>query len=184
MIRQSHTTLEPNHDGLGDQVIKIENFPKNTITKLPIVYSPLCVESKTTSPTFDNYETTFPEPVKEAVNSSPTHSFVSLKLRRENKKIKKLKEEIKEFDLLEIYIKNENESLKIQSAKLQRGNEHLEAEDKELLKQAQKWYKKNRQIEMQNRKLRIKVLMQQKKKKTYAASTSNMDILIDVVSQT
>ena len=59
---------------------------------------------------------TFPKSVEEEVYPS----FASSKLQKKNRKIEKLKTKIKELELLYLYIKKENASLKRCAAGLQR----------------------------------------------------------------
>jgi hypothetical protein len=47
------------------------------------------------------------------------------------------------LEFLDRHIKAENETLNTSIAKLQRENEHLEAENKLLIKKARKWYNHN-----------------------------------------
>jgi len=53
-----------------------------------------------------------------------------------------------------------------------------------LRRQARKWYRKHQQIKMQNQRLKIKLMMQQKRGGNNTKSTSNLDILINATKNT
>jgi hypothetical protein len=72
-------------------------------------------------------------------------------LDRKNKKIRKMKRKIKEIEVLERYIKTENEMLRTQSHKTQEENETLKKKNKKLQKQnkliskqAYKWFQQKK----------------------------------------
>ena len=82
----------------------------------------------------------------------------SLKLQNKIKKIKNLKTKLKEVDLLDRHIKNENEVLINNVARLQKENEQLEIEKKKLEKQVMKWYVRSQRVMMVNKILKVKIL--------------------------
>jgi hypothetical protein len=72
-------------------------------------------------------------------------------LDKKNKKMKKMKRKIKEYEVLERYIKTENEMLRTQSHKTQEENETLKKKNKNLQKQnkliskqAYKWFQQKK----------------------------------------
>jgi hypothetical protein len=83
--------------------------------------------------------------MEEAVGTSTTE------LDRKNKKIRKMKRKIKEIEVLEIYIKTENEMLRTQSHRTQEENDSLKKKNKKLQKQnkliskqAYKWFQQKK----------------------------------------
>jgi hypothetical protein len=83
--------------------------------------------------------------IEEAAGTSTTE------LDRKNKKIRKMKRKIKEIEVLERYIKTENEMLRIQSHRTQEENDSLKKKNKKLQKQnklisqqAYKWFQQKK----------------------------------------
>jgi hypothetical protein len=86
------------------------------------------------------------EPQMEEVAGTSTSE-----LDRKNKKIRKMKRKIKEIEVLERYIKTENEMLRTQSHKTQEENDTLKKKNKKLQKQnkliskqAYKWFQQKK----------------------------------------
>ena len=80
-------------------------------------FIPSCFDIEIDISKGDNFGTTFPEPIKEAVPSSLVCSIASSKLRRNNEKNGRLKEDINKYGILDIYIKTKKWNLK--------GSKHL-----------------------------------------------------------
>ena len=70
------------------------------------------------------------------------------------KRNQKLKRKVHEYRVLERYIKEENEKLKLYSSQLQDKNEKLISKNKKLSKLVKKWHKRDKGYVVHNRVLR------------------------------
>lgn len=104
------------------------------------------------------------EPAKQATSSNFPGNLDSSKLKKKNRKIKRLKADLKDFQVLERYVKGENEVLKKQSPRLQEDNARLKSKNKKLAKLARKWSKKNYFLALHNKILGKKIKAKQKRK--------------------
>lgn len=96
--------------------------------------------------------------------SSPIQDQVEKSEQKSNKKIKKLKDKIKTFKVLEIFLKNENTLLKernhtliSENENIKEAQEQLQEEHELVCHQAFLWNKSRKALKKQNRKLQVKV---------------------------
>ena len=115
----------------------------------------------------------------EEVDPRKISSKIPLSLLQKKNKIRKLKRQVKELQVLDNYIISENECLKNQGVKLREVNDELKEQIKLLSKSANKWLWQNKKIRHQNRLLRIKLMMQ----KRDAWNKTRLDILVATIEE-
>jgi hypothetical protein len=99
--------------------------------------------------------------IEEAAGTSTTE------LDRKNKKVRKMKRKIKEIEVLERYIKTENEMLRNQSHRTQEENDSLKKKIKKLQKQnklisqqAYKWFQQKKVYKEKYKKMKALQIVQ------------------------
>jgi hypothetical protein len=122
-------------------------------------------------PTSTNTEKVEPSIPKEELVTLST-LIITSQLKKKKEQVMRLKSEIQELQVLERFIKIENQSLREHSTKvmdendsLKEENEQLKKENALLTKQAYKWYKQKKNLKLQNQSLQVKVLMRKPRRK-------------------
>lgn len=91
--------------------------------------------------------------------------------------IQKLKAKIKEYNILDRYLKQENQILKEKFHKVDEKVRKLKKDKKLLLKKARKWYKEPQSLYRRNKVLKIKLLQGKHKQKHTSFCISHLDLL-------
>lgn len=101
---------------------------------------------------------------------------------KKSTKLQKLKEQLKEYRVLDRHLKQENMRLKEQFHKEDQKVVKLKKDKKILLKKAHKWYRETQSLYRRNLVLKIK-LLQKKHRHQQATSTSHLDLLAHVAQE-
>jgi len=92
--------------------------------------------------------------------------IITSQLKKKKEHVMRLKSVVQKLQVLERFIKTENESLRVHSVRIMEENDNLKGENEQLKKenillekQAYKWFKQKKKLRLQNQSLQVKVLM-------------------------
>lgn len=178
----------------------ISPISKLNTVELPEDYEP-DLEPEDFKPAFDNLEPEDFKPIKQAAHSEKSTAMNTgnrSKLKKKNKKIQRLRDEIQELEFLDRHIKQENETLKAHSAKMNAKNKRLQSKCKTVFRKAREWYKQAVLLKKYNGRLRYRLIHKRRQNhqakavstlnnhqnnQAKALSTLNIDILIQAAER-